>query len=123
MVGGVAALAGAIVIGRVSASTVRMARSIPIPGHNIPMALLGTLSWPFGWFGFNPGSTLAGTDYRIVVVAVNTMMAGTAATLAVLVVMYARGQKPDPGMLANGLLAGLVAIHGRPAHSLIRSVL
>ncbi len=74
------------------------------------MALLGTFILAFGWFGFNPGSTLAGTDLRISIVAVNTMMAGTTATLAVLLIMYLKGQKPDPGMLANGLLAGLVAI-------------
>jgi len=110
MVGGVAALAGAIVIGPRIGKYGPNGEVNTIPGHNIPMALLGTFILAFGWFGFNPGSTLAGTDYRIGVVAVNTMMAGTAATLAVLVVMYARGQKPDPGMLANGLLAGLVAI-------------
>ena len=57
-----------------------------------------------------PGSTLAGGDLRIAVVAVNTMMAGTAGTLSALLYMYAKKQKPDPGMLCNGLLAGLVAI-------------
>ncbi len=49
-----------------------------IPGHHIPMAVLGTLILTFGWFGFNPGSTLAGTDLRIGVVAVNTMLASVA---------------------------------------------
>jgi len=110
MVGGVAALAGAIVIGPRIGKYGKDGTVNTIPGHNIPMALLGTFILAFGWFGFNPGSTLAGGDYRISIVAVNTMMAGTAATLAVLLVMYAKGQKPDPGMLANGLLAGLVAI-------------
>jgi len=110
MVGGVAALAGAIVIGPRIGKYGKDGTINTIPGHNIPMALLGTFILAFGWFGFNPGSTLAGGDYRISIVAVNTMMAGTAATLAVLLVMYAKGQKPDPGMLANGLLAGLVAI-------------
>jgi Amt family ammonium transporter len=74
------------------------------------MALLGTLILAFGWFGFNPGSTLAGGDFRISIVAVNTMMAGTAGCLAVLAILYMQGKKPDPGMMANGLLAGLVAI-------------
>ncbi|HEY4064826.1 MAG TPA: ammonium transporter [Puia sp.] len=110
MVGGVAALAGAIVIGPRIGKYGKDGSVNTIPGHNIPMALLGTFILAFGWFGFNPGSTLAGGDYRISIVAVNTMMAGTAATLAVLALMYAKGQKPDPGMLANGLLAGLVAI-------------
>ncbi|MHA4808524.1 ammonium transporter [Flavitalea flava] len=110
MVGGVAALAGAIVIGPRIGKYGKDGTVNTIPGHNIPMALLGTFILAFGWFGFNPGSTLAGGDYRISIVAVNTMMAGTAATLGALVFMYIKGQKPDPGMLANGLLAGLVAI-------------
>ncbi len=110
MVGGVAALAGAIVIGPRIGKYGKDGTINTIPGHNIPMALLGTFILAFGWFGFNPGSTLAGTDFRISIVAVNTMMAGTMGTLAVLLVMYLKGQKPDPGMLANGLLAGLVAI-------------
>ena len=50
-------------------------RRTPIPGHNIPMAIAGTFILAFGWFGFNAGSTLAGTDLRIGVVAVNTMLA------------------------------------------------
>jgi len=110
MVGGVAALAGAIVIGPRIGKYGPNGEVNTIPGHNIPMAILGTFILAFGWFGFNPGSTLAGQDYRIGIVAVNTMMAGTAGTLAVLLLMYVKGQKPDPGMLCNGLLAGLVAI-------------
>ncbi|WP_431214573.1 ammonium transporter [Puia sp. P3] len=110
MVGGVAALAGAIVIGPRIGKYGKDGTVNTIPGHNIPMAILGTFILAFGWFGFNPGSTLAGQDYRIAVVAVNTMMAGTAGTLAALLYMYAKRQKPDPGMLCNGLLAGLVAI-------------
>jgi Amt family ammonium transporter len=75
------------------------------------MAILGTFILAFGWFGFNPGSTLAGGDLRIGVVAVNTMLAGAAGSLSALLYMYAKkGGKPDPGMLANGMLAGLVAI-------------
>ncbi len=110
MVGGVAALAGAIVIGPRIGKYGKDGTVNTIPGHNIPMALLGTFILAFGWFGFNPGSTLAGGDFRISIVAVNTMMAGTAGTLAALLFMYAKKQKPDPGMLANGMLAGLVAI-------------
>ncbi len=110
MVGGVAALAGAIVIGPRIGKYGPNGQVNTIPGHNIPMAILGSFILALGWFGFNPGSTLAGGDFRIAIVAVNTMMAGTAGTLAALVFMYAKGQKPDPGMLCNGLLAGLVAI-------------
>jgi Amt family ammonium transporter len=83
----------------------------PIPPHNIPMAIIGTFILAFGWFGFNPGSTLAGTDLRIAVVAVNTMLAGSTGALAATLWMWlVRTKKPDPSMMANGLLAGLVAI-------------
>jgi Amt family ammonium transporter len=83
----------------------------PVQPHNIPMALLGTFILAFGWFGFNPGSTLAGTDLRIAVVAVNTMLAGSAgAFTATLWMWWVRSNKPDPSMMANGMLAGLVAI-------------
>src|SRR4029079_11256564 len=110
LTGGVLALVGAWMIGPRIGKYKKDGTAVPIPGHSIPMAMVGTFILAFGWFGFNPGSTLAGTDLRISVVAVNTMMAGTTATLAVLLIMYLKGQKPDPGMLANGLLAGLVAI-------------
>lgn len=110
LVGGIAALAGAIVIGPRIGKYGKSGEVNTIPGHNIPMAIVGSFILALGWFGFNPGSTLAGGDLRIAVVAVNTMMAGTAGTLSALLFMYAKKQKPDPGMLCNGLLAGLVAI-------------
>ncbi len=83
----------------------------PMPAHNIPMVMLGTFILAFGWFGFNPGSTLAGTDLRIAVVAVNTMLAGATGALAsTLYMWWVRTKKPDPSMMCNGMLAGLVAI-------------
>jgi Amt family ammonium transporter len=83
----------------------------PVQPHNIPMAMIGTFILAFGWFGFNPGSTLAGTDLRIAVVAVNTMLASaTGALAATLWMWWIRTKKPDPSMMANGMLAGLVAI-------------
>ena len=83
----------------------------PIIPHNIPFVMLGTFILAFGWFGFNPGSTLAGTDLRIAVVAVNTMLASaTGALAATLWMWWFRTKKPDPSMMANGMLAGLVAI-------------
>jgi Amt family ammonium transporter len=109
-VGGVAALAGALVIGPRIGKYGKDGTVNTIPGHNIPMALLGTFILAFGWFGFNPGSTLAGYDLRISVIAVNTMLASAAGAFAAMMFMYLKGQKPDPGMLANGMLAGLVAI-------------
>src|SRR5437016_7256126 len=82
-----------------------------MPAHNIPMAMLGTFILAFGWFGFNPGSSLAGTDLRIAVVAVNTMLASaTGALAATLWMWWVRTKKPDPSMMCNGMLAGLVAI-------------
>ena len=75
------------------------------------MVMLGTFILAFGWFGFNPGSTLAGTDLRIAVVAVNTMLASATGALgATLWMWWVRTKKPDPSMMCNGMLAGLVAI-------------
>jgi Amt family ammonium transporter len=83
----------------------------PIVPHNIPFVMLGTFILAFGWFGFNPGSTLAGTDLRIAVVAVNTMLASaTGAVGATLYMWWFKTKKPDPSMMCNGMLAGLVAI-------------
>jgi len=110
MVGGVAALAGAMVLGPRIGKYNKNGTSNAIPGHNIPMAIIGTFILAFGWFGFNPGSTLAGTDLRISVVAVNTLLASGAGALAAMFFMMRKFGKPDPSMMANGLLAGLVAI-------------
>jgi ammonium transporter, Amt family len=110
MVGGVAALAGAIVLGPRLGKFDKNGKPIAMPGHHIPMALVGTLILAFGWFGFNPGSTLAGTDLRIAVVATNTMLAGTGGAITAMFFMMWRFGKPDPSMMCNGLLAGLVAI-------------
>jgi Amt family ammonium transporter len=83
----------------------------PIIPHNIPFVMLGTFILAFGWFGFNPGSSLAGTDLRIAVVAVNTMLASaTGAVAATCWMWWVRTKKPDPSMMCNGMLAGLVAI-------------
>ncbi|HEV2353107.1 MAG TPA: ammonium transporter, partial [Puia sp.] len=109
-VGGVAALAGAMVIGARTGKYGKDGKVNVIPGHNIPMALIGTFILAFGWFGFNPGSSLAGTDLRIGIVAVNTMLASASGAFAAMAYVWMKFGKPDPGMLANGMLAGLVAI-------------
>jgi Amt family ammonium transporter len=74
------------------------------------MALTGVFILAFGWFGFNAGSTLAGTDLRIGVVATNTMLASASGAIAAMLYMWLKFGKPDPSMAGNGMLAGLVAI-------------
>jgi Amt family ammonium transporter len=110
-VGGVAGLAGALVLGPRIGKFNRDGSANAMPGHHIPMAMLGTFILLFGWFGFNAASTFAATDIRFAVVALNTALAGAfGAVAAMFLVMYTGGKKPDPGMMANGMLAGLVAI-------------
>jgi Amt family ammonium transporter len=111
-VGGVAGLAGALVLGpRIGKYNADKSPNT-LPGHHIPMAMLGTFILLFGWFGFNAASTFAATDVRLATVATNTALAGAfGATAAMFWMMYVHpSKKPDPGMMANGMLAGLVAI-------------
>ncbi|MEK6727816.1 MAG: ammonium transporter [Candidatus Omnitrophota bacterium] len=111
MTGGVIALVAAWIVGPRLGKFNRDGSANPIPGHSIPMAVIGTFILAFGWFGFNAGSTLAGTDLRIAVVAVNTMLASATGAIAATIWMWAvRTKKPDPSMMCNGMLAGLVAI-------------
>src|SRR6185369_10321379 len=107
--GGVIALAGGIIIGPRIGKYVK-GKPQAIPGHNIPLVVIGTFILAFGWFGFNPGSTLSGTDLRIATVVVNTMLASITAAIATMSWLNVKGMKPDPSMLCNGMLAGLVAI-------------
>jgi Amt family ammonium transporter len=72
MTGGVMALVGAKLIGPRVGKYTKDGKVNAIPAHNIPMVVTGTLILAFGWFGFNPGSTLAGTDTRMAIVATNT---------------------------------------------------
>jgi len=121
-VGGFAGLAGAIVLGARIGKFNKDGSPNAIPGHDIPMAILGTLILAFGWFGFNPGSTLAGIDLRIAVVAVNTMLASAAGSISAMLYMWYTTGNPDPSMTANGMLAervlkiddpvGAVSVHG-----------
>jgi ammonium transporter, Amt family len=110
MVGGVTALAGAMVLGPRIGKYNKDGSANPIPGHNIPMGVLGCFILAFGWFGFNPGSTLAGGDLRIAVIAVNTMLASASGAIFAMFYVWAKYGKPDPSMMVNGMLAGLVAI-------------
>ena len=109
-VGGVAALAGATVLGARRGKFGADGKPRALPGHHIPMALLGTFILLFGWFGFNAASTFAATDVQFAVVATNTAIAGAFGAIVAMLWITKRTGKPDPGMMANGMLAGLVAI-------------
>jgi Amt family ammonium transporter len=76
----------------------------------MPMIMLGTLILAFGWFGFNAGSTLAGTSGRLGIIVVNTLLAGGTATVVSACYMWKVYAKPDPSMMCNGMLGGLVSI-------------
>jgi Amt family ammonium transporter len=108
--GGAAALAGAIVLGPRLGKFGADGRPRALLGHNIPMAALGTFILLFGWFGFNAGSTFAATDTQFAVAATNTAIAGALGSVAALLYVTKRTGKPDPSMMINGMLAGLVAI-------------
>ena len=108
--GGMIALAGAIVIGPRIGKFKKDGTARAFPGHNIPMAIIGTIILFFCWFSFNAGSTLNSTDFRLSVVATNTMIAGAIGGLVAMFYMWVKFGKPDPSMTANGTLAGLVAI-------------
>jgi len=110
MTGGVTGLAGAIVLGPRIGKFRREGAIGALPGHNLPMAVAGTLILAFGWFGFNAGSTLAASDARIGPIAANTMLASAAGTLGALLYLWQRYGKPDVAMACNGMLGGLVAI-------------
>ncbi len=80
-----------------------------IPGHSMPLAFLGVFILWFGWFGFNPGSTMAAT-LSIADIAVTTNLAAAAGALVALITAWLIFGKPDAAMTANGALAGLVGI-------------
>jgi Amt family ammonium transporter len=108
--GGVAGLAGALVLGARIGKYGPDGKPRTLAAHNIPLAMLGTFILLFGWFGFNAASTFAATDIRFTVVAVNTALAAAVGATAAMFWAMSRLGKPDPGMMANGMLAGLVAI-------------
>ncbi|MBM7558028.1 ammonium transporter [Halanaerobacter jeridensis] len=109
-VGGWAALAGAMVLGPRVGKYNEDGSINAMPGHNLLMASLGVFILWFGWFGFNPGSTVAGTDLSIASIAVTTNLSAAAgATLAMITSWWKYG-KADVSMTLNGALAGLVGI-------------
>jgi Amt family ammonium transporter len=112
-VGGWAALAGAMMLGARKGKYVKVGGKViarAIPGHNIPLASLGVFILWFGWYGFNAGSTLSGTDLSIAHVATTTTIAAAAGAVFAMITSWIWFKKPDPSMALNGALAGLVAI-------------
>ncbi len=109
-IGGWAALAGVMILGPRIGKFGKDGKVHPIPAHNMALATIGTFILWLGWFGFNPGSTMAVDVNAIALVALNTNMAAAAGCLAATVVAWVVLGKPDLSMILNGTLAGLVAI-------------
>jgi Amt family ammonium transporter len=111
--GALAGLAGALILGPRIGKFGKDGRANPIPGHNIPFAVLGTIILWFGWFGFNPGSTLS-VDFGGVgffaEVALITNIAAAAGAVTGMVIAWLKLGKPDISMMLNGALGALVAI-------------
>jgi ammonium transporter, Amt family len=110
MTGGLTGLAGAMVLGPRIGKFRRDGTIGLLAGHNLPLAMGGTLILAFGWFGLNAGSTLAASDTRIGLIAVNTMLASAAGSLTAIFYLQQRYNRPDVATACHGLLGGLVAI-------------
>ncbi len=112
-VGGWAALAGAVVLGPRIGKYININGKVTtkaIMGHNLPLAALGVFILWFGWYGFNTGSTLSGTDISMAHVAVTTTLAASTSGILAMLTVWIFSGKPDVSMSLNGALAGLVGI-------------
>src|SRR5689334_21151993 len=110
-VGGVISLAGAIVLGPRLGRKFKRDGGGPTPPHDINIAAIGGVILWFGWYGFNPGSTLSAMDWQgIGRISANTTLAACAGGLIAVLFVYPRSKKWDVGMSINGFLGGLVAI-------------
>lgn len=110
MVGGLAALIGAAMVGPRIGKFNKDGTPNVIKGHNIPFVVIGTFILFFGWFGFNAGSTVAATELRISIIVVNTFLAGATGAVVALYWKFARTGKANILDACNGTLAGLVGI-------------
>lgn len=111
LVGGSAALIGTIILGPRIGKFNRDGTPNVIAGHSIPLASLGVFILWFGWFGFNPGSTLGVSNGDLIArVAINTNLAAAAGAITAMFVVWKQFGKPDLSMIMNGALAGLVAV-------------
>lgn len=109
-VGGWLALVGAFMLGPRIGKYTREGKPQAIPGHSIPLATLGVFILWLGWFGFNPGSTMAAAPVDIAHVAVTTNIAAATGALGAMFLAWLKFGKPDAGLTLNGVVAGLVAI-------------
>jgi ammonium transporter, Amt family len=114
LVGGVAALIGTLFLGPRIGKYDQNKKSKAIPGHSLTLGALGVFILWFGWFGFNPGSTLGATGDDLLksignIFITTNLAAATAATVTMLIT-WIRYKKPDVSMTLNGALGGLVAI-------------
>lgn len=122
-VGGICALVGAWMVGARKGKYNPDGTPNAIPGHNIPMAALGTFILWLGWYGFNPGSTLQASP-AIATIAMTTTLAASAGAVVAMFLTWIRYGKPDVSMSFNGALAGLVAITAGCAYvSMLSSVI
>jgi Amt family ammonium transporter len=108
--GGWAALVGAALLGARSGRYGEDGKNRAIPGHNMGLATLGCLILWLGWFGFNPGSTMAADGRLIAHIALTTNMGASAGGIAATIVAWLYLGKPDLSMIVNGILAGLVSV-------------
>ncbi|MDI6705853.1 MAG: ammonium transporter [Bacillota bacterium] len=110
-VGGWSALIGAWIVGPRMGKYTKDGKTVTIPGHSITLGALGVFILWFGWFGFNPGSTLSGMDAdSISHIFVTTNLAAAMAAVTAMVITWVKNGKPDVGITLNGALGGLVAI-------------
>src|SRR5579864_8908566 len=110
-IGGTISLAGAIVLGPRLGRVFKRDGGGPMPPHNLILGAVGGLILWFGWYGFNPGSTLSALDSQgIGRVSFNTTLAACSAGLTALFYSYFKSGKWDLALTTNGFLAGLVAI-------------
>jgi len=107
--GAMAALAGTLLLGPRLGKYDDDGRPVTIPGHNMPLAVLGVLILWIGWWGFNPGSTMAATP-QIADIALTTNLAAAAGVLGAMTMSYLYRRNIDVGMGGNGAIAALVAI-------------
>ena len=109
-VGGWAALLGAMLLGHRIGKFNADGTANPMRPHNMSLATLGTFILWLGWFGFNPGSTLAADAKAIAHITTTTMLAACSGLTSAMLFSWMHQKKPDLGMILNGTLAGLVAI-------------